>query len=173
LKNPKRVAKSFNPSWRDNQISAFLVIIISVRVVVCPCGILDGAFLRQPRRSFAHERQNEEYARMRLKLVLAASLVAAFVGAGSCIALVLGVFSVKALSNPGLLVASTLLLPILTIVFASIFVYRHTARRRKLQAFLTAILAIVLTLGLFISASILTSRSNPLEPRPPADHVAS
>jgi hypothetical protein len=110
---------------------------------------------------------------MRLKLVIAASLLAAFVGAGSCIALVLGVFSVKALSNPGLLVSATLLLPIVTIVFASIFVYRHTARRRKLQAFLTAILAILVTIALFISASILSSRNNSLEPRPPANHVAS
>jgi len=110
---------------------------------------------------------------MRLKLVIAASVLAAVVGAGSCIALVLGVFSMKALSSPGLLVASTLLLPIATITFASIFVYRHTARRRKLQAFLTAIIAIVLTLGFFITASILSSRRNPLEPRPPAEHVAS
>jgi hypothetical protein len=110
---------------------------------------------------------------MRLKLVLAASVLAAIVGAGICIALVLGVFSVKALSNPGLLVASTSLLPIATITFASIFVYRHTARRRKLQAFLTAMIAILLTLAFFIAAAILTGRYSPLEPRPPAEHVAS
>jgi len=85
----------------------------------------------------------------------------------------LGVFSMKALSNPGLLVTSTLLLPIATIAFASFFVYRHTARRRKLQAFLTAIIAILLTLGFFIGASILTGRYRPLEPRPPVEHVAS
>ena len=72
---------------------------------------------------------------MRWRLVIAASLLAAIVGAGSCIALVLGVFSVKALSSPGLLVASILLLPAGAIIFASIFVYRHTARRRRLQAF--------------------------------------
>lgn len=95
---------------------------------------------------------------MRLKLVFAAAALAAFVGAGSCIALVLGVFSVKALSSPGLLVASTLLLPVATTVFAAIFVYRHTARRRKLQALLTAIIAALLTLTLFILASILTTR---------------
>ena len=110
---------------------------------------------------------------MRLKLVLAASVLAAVVGAGICIALVLGVFTAKALSNPGLLVISTLLLPIATIAFASIFVYRHTARRRKLQALLTAILAILLTLAFLIAASIFTGRYRPLEPRPPADHVAS
>lgn len=110
---------------------------------------------------------------MRLKLVLAASVLAAIVGAGTCIALVLGVFSLKALSSPGLLVASTLLLPIATIAFASIFVYRHTARRRKLQAFLTAVIAIILTLAFFITAAILTGRYSRLEPRPPAEHVAS
>jgi purine-cytosine permease-like protein len=105
---------------------------------------------------------------MRLRLVLAASLLAAIVGAGSCIALVLGVFSVAALSKPGLLVTSTLLLPIAAIIFASIFVYRHTARRRRLQAFLTAILATLLTLALFIFASILSARRNPGEPVRPA-----
>jgi uncharacterized membrane protein YfcA len=110
---------------------------------------------------------------MRLKLVIAASLLAAIVGAGSCIALVLGIFSVKALSNPGLVVTSTLLLPIATITFASIFVYRHTARRRRLQAFLTAILAILVTLGMLIAASILSSRSRPLEPPQPGPQIAS
>jgi uncharacterized membrane protein len=103
---------------------------------------------------------------MRLKLVLAASLLAAVAGAGSCIAVVLGVFSMQALSSPGLLVASTLLLPIGSIIFASIFVYRHTARRRRLQAFLTAILAALLTIGLFIAASIISSRRNPVLPEP-------
>ena len=107
---------------------------------------------------------------MRLRLVLAAAVLAAIAGAGSCIALVLGVFSVKALSSPGLLVASTLLLPAAAIIFASIFVYRHTARRRKLQAVLTAILATLLTLALFVSASILSAR-NPVNPENPVNPV--
>ena len=111
---------------------------------------------------------------MRLKLVFAAATLAAFVGAGSCIALVLGVFSVKVLSTPGLLVASTLLLPVATIVFAAIFVYRHTARRRKLQAFLTTLIATLLTLCLFILASVLSTRQTHTEPTQPAGpHVAA
>jgi purine-cytosine permease-like protein len=110
---------------------------------------------------------------MRLRLVIAASLLAAIAGAGSCIALVLGVFSVKALSSPGLLLVSTLLLPAAAIVFASIFVYRHTARRRKLQAFLTAILTTLLTLALLVSASIISARRNPVEPTQPGPHIAS
>ena len=111
---------------------------------------------------------------MRLKLVIIASLLAAIVGAGSCIALVLGVFAVKPWSNPGLLVTSTLLLPIAAIIFASIFVYRHTARRRKLQAFLTATLSTLLTLTLFIAATILTSRRGMTDPpRPVGPQVTS
>ena len=111
---------------------------------------------------------------MRLKLVFAASALAAIVGAGSCIALVLGVFSAKALSSPGLLVLSTLLLPVATIVVAAIFVYRHTARRRRLQAFLTTLIATLLTLAIFVLASILSARIAPTEPTQPAGpHVAS
>jgi hypothetical protein len=111
---------------------------------------------------------------MRLKLVFAASVLAAVLAAGSCIALVLGVFSAKALSSPNLLVLTTLLLPVAMIVFAAIFVYRHTARRRKLQAFLTALIATLLTLALFVVASIVSARITPAEPAQPAGpHVAS
>jgi purine-cytosine permease-like protein len=123
--------------------------------------------------TFVHQRQNKELRRMRLKLVLAASLLAAVVGAGACIALVLGAFSGQPLYSPGLLLASTLLLPAAAIIFASIFVYRHTARRRKLQALLTAILATLLTIALFIFASILSARRNWTEPPPPSPHIAS
>ena len=96
---------------------------------------------------------------MRLKLVLIASLLAAVVGAGASIAIILGVFaSLKPLSSPGPLVISTLVLPGAAVSYASIFVYRHTARRRKMQAALTAILALVLCLSTFIAASLITSR---------------
>jgi integral membrane sensor domain MASE1 len=137
--------------------------------VVRPCGILGGAFLSPTKEEpFARERQIKETVRMRLKLVFLASLLAAVAGSGSCIALVLGVFPRQALSNPGLLVASTFLLPLATIIFASVFVYRHTARRRRLQAFLTLVLATLLTVALFIVTSILTSRRDGMEPVRPA-----
>jgi heme/copper-type cytochrome/quinol oxidase subunit 2 len=72
------------------------------------------------------------------------------------------------------LVASTLLLPVATIVFASIFVYRHTAKRRKLQALLTTLIATLLTLCIFIVASILSARLSPIEPTQPAGpHIAT
>ena len=137
--------------------------------MVRPCGILGGAFLSPTKEErFARERQIKETVRMRLKLVLIASFLAAVAGSGSCIALGLGVFSRQALSNPGLLVASTLLLPLATIIFASIFVYRHTARRRRTQAFLTFILATLLTVTLLILTSILTMRRDRMEPVRPA-----
>jgi Mn2+/Fe2+ NRAMP family transporter len=98
---------------------------------------------------------------MRPKLVVGVSFLAALVGAGSCIAIVLGVFSsLNPVTRPGLLVAATFLLPVLAITFASIFVYRHTARRRKLQAFITAVLATLLTLTIFVVAVIFSTRRN-------------
>jgi len=111
---------------------------------------------------------------MRLKLVVIASLLAAVVGAGSCIALVLGIFSRQALASPGLLVLSTFLLPLATIIIASIFVYRHTARRRRLQAFLTLVLATLLTISIFVLTSILTTRRDRGVPlRPSGPQIAS
>ena len=141
--------------------------------MVRPYGILGGAFLSPTKEErFEHERQIKETVRMRLKLVLLASLLAAVAGTGSCIALVLGVFSRQALTSPGLLVVSTLLLPLAAIIFASIFVYRHTARRRRTQAFLTFVLASLLTIALLIATSIITARRDRMEPVRPGPQIA-
>jgi lysylphosphatidylglycerol synthetase-like protein (DUF2156 family) len=102
---------------------------------------------------------------MRLKLVLIASFVSAVVGSGASIAIILGKFSsLKGLSAPDLLVASTFILPVATVVVAVIFVYRHTARRRKAQAILTGFLGVFLSLAILILASLLTSRATPSQP---------
>lgn len=104
---------------------------------------------------------------MRLKLVFVASLVAAIAGAGGAIAIILFVFSsLTPLMKPGALVVSTFLLPLVSTLIASMFVYRHTARRRKLQAALTALIALFLTVAIFLSASFATSRLRPIEPQP-------
>jgi purine-cytosine permease-like protein len=111
---------------------------------------------------------------MRLKLVVITSLLAAVAGAGSCIALVLGVSTQQALTKPGLLVLSTFLLPLAAIIFASIFVYRHTARRRRLQAFLTLVLATLLTISLLVLTSIVITRRDRGDPvRPTGPQIAS
>jgi purine-cytosine permease-like protein len=105
---------------------------------------------------------------MRLKLVLISSLVAGLVGSGASIAIILGRFSsLKVLSTPDLLVASTFVLPIAVVILAATFVYRHTARRRKTQALLTGILAAFFSLAVFILASVITSRNQPIPPPPP------
>jgi len=97
---------------------------------------------------------------MRLKLILIASLLASLVGSGASIAIVFGAFSsLKPLSAPGLLVLFSFLLPVGAIVWATIFVYRHTARRRKLQAVLTVLLSVILSIAAFTAAVLLTSRA--------------
>lgn len=104
---------------------------------------------------------------MRLKLVFTASVVAATVGAGSATAIILTTFSsLRPIKAPGLLVLLTFLLPAGATLLATIFVYRHTARRRKLQAALTAILSLLLTIAFFVIASVTTSRTEPIQPQP-------
>jgi hypothetical protein len=104
---------------------------------------------------------------MRLKLVFISSLIAAIVGAGSAIAIVLAVFSsLKPIAAPGLFVVSTYLLPMGATLLAAIFVYRHTARRRKFQAALTTIITLLLTIAIFVLASVYTARSDHIQPQP-------
>jgi uncharacterized membrane protein len=87
---------------------------------------------------------------------------------------VLGVFTRQALSNPGLRDLSAFLLPLATIIIASIFVYRHTARRRRLQAFLTVVLATLLTISILVLTSILTTRRDRGDPvRPTGPQIAA
>lgn len=105
---------------------------------------------------------------MRWKLLIITSLTAAIVGAGATLGLVIGLMgSTKRLAAFDLYVALTLLAPIAVVLFASLFVYRHTARRRKLQALSTALLSILLTLTILIAASMLLA-SNREEQGPPA-----
>jgi hypothetical protein len=112
---------------------------------------------------------------LRWKLLTLASLVAALVGAGACIA------AARFLSAPapgpgqsGWAVAAALVVPVAAITFASVFVYRHTARRRALQAAATALLAALLTLTALLVASLLTRRATPeLLPPPPPSAKAS
>ena len=104
---------------------------------------------------------------MRWKLLLIASLLATLVGAGATLGIVIGILGSSAqYTAPDLAVLGTLIIPVAAITFASIFVYRHTARRRKLQAMATALLATILTLTAFILSSMLTSKT--LRDTPPA-----
>ena len=104
---------------------------------------------------------------MRLKLVMIASVIAAFLGAGSAVVLVLLIFSkLSSMSTNGPVVFAIYLLPVLTTLLAAIFVYRHTARRRKLQAALTAIVSLLLSLAMFVIASVASAPANDIQPPP-------
>ena len=104
---------------------------------------------------------------MRWKLLLIASLLATLVGAGATLGIVIGVLGTPGqFTAPDLAVLGTLIIPVAAITFASIFVYRHTARRRRLQAMATALLAAILTLTILIVSSMLFSKPAPLEVPP-------
>jgi ABC-type Fe3+-siderophore transport system permease subunit len=119
----------------------------------------------QSLRVFTTKANFEGSERMRLKLVFIASIIGALTGAGSAVAIILAMFSsLNPIASPGILVGAIFLLPITTCLLAAVFVYRHTARRRKLQAFLTAVLAISLSLATFIVAFFVTSRPQPRQP---------
>ena len=96
---------------------------------------------------------------MRWKLLVGASLLATIVGAGSTLGLIYGLTStLENLPRPTTYALAALLIPIAAITFASIFVYRHTARRRRLQAMLTALIAIALTLTILLLATALYTK---------------
>ena len=97
---------------------------------------------------------------MRWNLLLVASLLAASIGAGAMLSIVLVLRG--SVSRPPVLdftTAPTLFISMVAIVVASIFVYRHTARHRLLQAMLTGFFALLLTLAsLYACWKFLTSR---------------
>ena len=93
---------------------------------------------------------------MRWKLLLIASLAATVIGAGGSYGFV---YAWLHLRRP-LPTALTFLIveefmPFVISISASIFVYRHTARRRKLQAFITLLLSLLLSHALFRLATLL------------------
>ncbi|HEX8473426.1 MAG TPA: hypothetical protein VF666_05300 [Pyrinomonadaceae bacterium] len=105
---------------------------------------------------------------MRWKLLLISSLLATITGAGASlwIAYARGLTFHENFYTSNLSVAAVLLAPLATITYASIFVYRHTARRRTLQAMATALLSILLTLAALAVGLMFLSNSAPDEPRP-------
>jgi len=91
---------------------------------------------------------------MRWKLLVIASFAAALVSCGLWSALAIGVFgSARALARNDWLLLLSLIIPLAIAAYSAVFVYRHTARRRKTQATLTVILALLFTLGTYLSAS--------------------
>ena len=96
------------------------------------------------------------------------SSLATLVGAGASLGLAYGLLgAVERVRAPREAAAyAVLALPVGVITAASVFVYRHTARRRTLQAALTAVLSAALTLGLMVAGSfLLPERAPRTQPR--------
>lgn len=109
---------------------------------------------------------------MRWKLLLIASLAATIIGAGLPLGIVLGFSgSTDHLIEPNVFILSTLLIPVAAITSATLFVYRHTARRRRLQATLTVLLSTALTLAILVSGSVLLSKPTPATDPPPRRNI--
>ncbi|MBA3239722.1 MAG: hypothetical protein H0T60_00660 [Acidobacteria bacterium] len=107
---------------------------------------------------------------MRWKLLIIASTLAALVGAGASLAAAHFLFGAAAgrFATPDWAVASTLLLPLAATTYATIFVYRHTSRRRALQSAATALLALLLMLTALLTVSIFFGKTSPgPDPAPP------
>lgn len=99
---------------------------------------------------------------MRWKLLIIASLLAAVVGTGACfVAAYFLLDPARARASLGWIAAATLLVPLAATTYAGIFVYRHTARRRALQATATVLLTLLLTLTALLLGSILLDRPTP------------
>lgn len=102
---------------------------------------------------------------MRWKLLIAASLLAFVVGTGAC-AFVVRIFAARGGALPVWAAVLAFALPVACVVYAGIFVYRHTARRRTLQAAATVLLASALTLAALLLGSLLTGVRAPEFPQP-------
>ncbi|MCA1594211.1 MAG: hypothetical protein LC754_16610 [Acidobacteria bacterium] len=111
---------------------------------------------------------------MRWKLLIFTSLLATLVGAGLSLAASQWLLSLNGRTNAPVYAAlATLLIPLAAVAAAGIFVYRHTARRRPLQAMATALLAALLTLAALTAGSIYLARRAPTPtPTPtPANNI--
>jgi cytochrome bd-type quinol oxidase subunit 2 len=97
---------------------------------------------------------------MRWKLFVLASAVSALSGFALWCAIALVLFgTARELARHNWIFFFSTLIPIIIAVLAGVFVYRHTARRRKTQAVLVAILSLALSgVGYAIVSSLLPER---------------
>ena len=91
---------------------------------------------------------------MRWKLLILASLGAAILGIGLWASFAIIFFgSARALARHDWLLPASAFIPLALVAYASVFVYRHTARRRKTQVVITAVVSILLALFIYLAAS--------------------
>jgi len=91
---------------------------------------------------------------MRWKLLVLVSFVAAILALGLWSAITIAVFgSARVMAQNDWLLLCSMVIPLGVTAYASVFVYRHTSRRRKTQALITAVLAMFFTAGIYLVAS--------------------
>lgn len=97
---------------------------------------------------------------MRWKLLVMTSIVAALLGSGLWCALTIAFFgSAMVLARHDWLLLGSALVPFAVALFAGVFVYRHTARKRKTQAVIGVLLSALLTpVGYLAAWSLLPNR---------------
>jgi hypothetical protein len=85
---------------------------------------------------------------MRVKFVLLASVVAAVIGAGACVLIIVAALgswryalAPASYQHSRLVFLAAFVPPWVSAISAGVFVYRHTAHRRKLQALITICVA--------------------------------
>ena len=91
---------------------------------------------------------------MRWKLLVLVSFVAAILALGLWSAITIAVFgSARVMAQNDWLLIASLVIPLSVTAYAGVFVYRHTSKRRKLQALIATILVLVLTAALYLIVS--------------------
>jgi hypothetical protein len=99
---------------------------------------------------------------MRWKLLIIASFAGAIVACGLWSGLVIGMFgTARELARNSWLLFFSAIIPFGLSAFAGIFVYRHTARRRKTQAAVAGALTLILSAGaIFVMSQAFPARLN-------------
>ena len=91
---------------------------------------------------------------MRWRLLVITSFAAALVACGLWSTLAIALFgSAREMARHDWSLLASAAVSLVLIVYAGVFAYRHTARRRKTQAMITAVLALFLTIGFYLTAS--------------------
>lgn len=91
---------------------------------------------------------------MRWRLLGLVSVIAPLFGVALWSAVTVAVFgSVRAMARNDLVLLGSLIIPLGVTVFGALFVYRHTAHRRKSQAVIATLLILLLTAATYLVAS--------------------
>src|SRR6266850_6188941 len=91
---------------------------------------------------------------MRWKLVVIVSLIASLLAFGLWSILIAVIFGhVRPVPRHDCLLLASVLVPVAFTTFGGVFVYRHTARRRKTQAVITMLLTLTFATGIYFAGS--------------------